>query len=486
MSTRQPATQYPGGESALLERVRQVSGFEAVCREDAPLLSAGVLAKYETGECVLALGEPVENLILMFEGVAGPQVGQSEECKLPVANANEPLGEIPMLSGNPAKLGAVALTPVTALLLPKDTVWQLMLHCPAMRTALVGRIVSRVSDYHQVALEREKMIAIGTLTAGLMHELNNPGAAARRATSQLRQNLRSLHELSMRLSEQAHSDEQKACVRRLLAEMYAPRHAERSSLEVMDREQSFCEWMEQSGIPDCWKIAPVLASSDLEMPALECARSVLPKETFSDALHWLEALGSSSELLQTIETSMQRITDLVGAVKTYSSGASDHEAIDLKASMRAAWLIVAHKFKQKSVEVVKSYPDEMPMISAPGIAQVWTNLLDNAADAVPEQGGRVQIRSSVAGGKVVVEIEDNGAGIAPENLPHVFTLFFTTKPAGKGTGMGLDIVARTVRAAGGEVSVESEPGRTVFRVTLPVVNGADRVLLQKQAQSEHA
>ena len=323
------------------------------------------------------------------------------------------------------------------------------------------------------------MAALGTLAAGLMHELNNPGAAARRASSQLRENLIRLHELAGRFTECELSREQKDCV--LDLQHHALNNKPTvplSSLEQTDAEESLTEWMEAAHVQDAWKLAPTLVSIGMTSESLTCAQASFDADMFSDALNWLEALASSMQLVGTIEESISRVTDLVAAVKTYAyEGKGQKLTTDINQSIHATVVILAHKMREKQITLSKTFAPEIPPVGGAchGLNQVWTNLLDNAIDAVP-QGGRITLRTwseRVEGPKprtdVCILVEDNGPGIPHECQSQIFDPFFTTKPVGVGTGLGLGIVYRIVEQCGGSIRFSSVPGSTEFVVRLPAV-----------------
>lgn len=249
-----------------------------------------------------------------------------------------------------------------------------------------------------------------------------------------------------------------------------------SSIEQSDAEEALAEWMERAKIANAWKMAPTLVGIGLNAAELECARTHFPGESLEDALNWLEAIVSSVQLVGTIEESIGRVSELVGAVKTYAyEGKGQRQLVDVNASIHATLVILGHKLREKQIAVEKDLAAGLPpMVSmCTGLNQVWTNLLDNAIDAVP-QGGKVRVqtwmepRKGGAGGvDLYVRVADNGGGIPIEVQPHIFDPFYTTKDVGVGTGLGLGIVHRIVEQFGGAIRFSSQPGSTEFVVRLP-------------------
>ena len=345
-----------------------------------------------------------------------------------------------------------------------------MTTCPGVRKAILGNMAMRLAKVQQATFQQEKMAALGTLAAGLMHELNNPGTAARRASTQLRDNLLRMHRLTAKFARTSMTEDQKQCLYDL--QEYAlsahPAHV-MSSLEQADAEDALTEWMDAAEIENAWKLAPTLVSIGIETQTLECARQSFNGPAFSDALNWLEALVSSMQLVGTIEESIGRVTELVGAVKSYAyEGRGQKQTIDVNRSILATLIIVGHKLREKQITIEKNLAKDLPLLNTDcqGINQIWTNLLDNAIDAAP-QGGRIGVKTWSEDGNLCILVSDNGTGIPLESQPHIFDPFYTTKPVGIGTGLGLGIVHRIVDQFGGTVRFTSMPGETEFVVRLP-------------------
>ncbi len=255
-----------------------------------------------------------------------------------------------------------------------------------------------------------------------------------------------------------------------------------NSLEQSDAEEALAEWMENANVEDAWKLAPTLVSIGMDSSELECARSEFPGPFFSDALSWLEALVSSMQLVGTIEESIGRVSDLVKAVKSYAyEGKGQKQSVDINESIHATLIILGHKFREKQITLEKDLAADMPMLQCEcsGLNQIWTNLLDNAVDAV-EQNGKIRIKTweeetpaDPKAGRpksrhyLCITIADDGPGIPLESQAHIFDPFYTTKAVGVGTGLGLGIVQRIVDQYGGTVTFSSMPGNTEFRVRLP-------------------
>jgi len=256
-----------------------------------------------------------------------------------------------------------------------------------------------------------------------------------------------------------------------------------SSLEQSDAEEAMADWLGAAGVDNAFSIAPALVGIGLKREELECAKDAFNSSSFSDALNWLEALVSSVTLVCTIEDSITRVSDLVMAVKKFAyDGKSPAKEIDVHDSLQSTLTMLGHKLRIKGIQVEKEFAASPALIHTRGssLGQVWTNLIDNALDASPSNA-KIRIATWIEGSngngatppQLAVSIEDHGEGIDPEALPRIFEAFFTTKPQGSGTGLGLEIVHRIVtQKFGGTIEVKSAPGDTRFIVRLPMTASA--------------
>jgi steroid delta-isomerase-like uncharacterized protein len=317
-------------------------------------------------------------------------------------------------------------------------------------------------------IEQEKMAALGKLSAGLAHELNNPAAAARRAARRLRETTLKSQMLALEHAGRLSTREQEALVR-LLGEVTAYDDAVfLDPLSQSDREEEIASWLEEMGFSEAWDYAPILCAAGLHTGRLEeLADELGDGESLGGALKWLAATLESTDLSDEVQQSVGRISELVSAMKVYTSmDQAAYAETDVLEGLEETLTILGHKLVGASV--VREYEEGLPKIwaNAGELNQVWTNLIDNAADALGGQG-RILVRAFRSGDRVTVQIVDDGPGIPPDIQNHIFDPFFTTKEVGEGTGLGLDIVRRVVAGHGGVVSVNVESGQTLFTVQLP-------------------
>lgn len=458
----------------LLTQLRQVSLFQNVKEVDLDCLGQVEVIEAPARSALINPGENHLYFWVVLKGEVRATKPESDGSStlLGTLKDGDTFGEVPLLVGAPAAPVFVEATADSTLLrVDGANFWSMMSTCPVVRAGVLANMGRRMEAYQLLTLHREKLISLGTLAAGLMHELNNPGAAARRASGQLRENLIRLQETSLRLTEAKLTPEQKQCMAELQSEaLKFQKPQAMNSLDQADAEEALLEWLESSSVENAWKVAPTLVAVGWGKEHIECAQHAFPPAVLSDALNWLEALMSSLQLVNTIEESITRVTDLVIAVKKYAYDDKSREReIDIHDSIQSTLTILGHKFRNKQLEIHKVFGEEMPKIktTGTGLSQVWTNILDNAIDASPEKGV-IQIRTWVENDIVCVGISDQGAGIAPEHRDHIFEPFFTTKPAGVGTGLGLDIAHRIVVGQfGGDITFTSEPGKTEFVVRVP-------------------
>jgi signal transduction histidine kinase len=389
------------------------------------------------------------------------------------AKPGDGFGEVPLLTGRPrTHFRIMAARDSVLIRLCEQEFWTLMACCPVVRSVVLADMAQRLQSHQVEALHREKLVSLGTMAAGLMHELHNPGSAAKRAVSQMRENLLRLQQFSLRENAQARTAEQLACMQSLLEHTLSRcGAAAMSSLEQADAEEAMGEWLSSAGVENAFAIAPPLVSAGLKQEELTCAREVFDAASFSDAINWLEALIANASLVCMVEESITRISDLVMAVKKFAYyDRSPGKEVDVHDSLQSTLTILGHKLRVKNIAVEKRF-DASPskiVLRGAALSQVWTNLIDNAADASPD-GGKIEVATWSEPGILGVSVEDHGSGIPAEVLPKIFDPFFTTKPQGTGTGLGLEIVRRIItQNFGGTVDVETKPGSTRFLVRLPI------------------
>lgn len=384
------------------------------------------------------------------------------------------IGEMALLEET-ARLATVRAARDTLLLtLDHNQIHELFNLSPGAAEIMLHTIMGRWRGMEALVHHNEKMAQLGRLTAGIAHELNNPAATVLRGVGQLQMLLDNSEQARValdRLSLTAGQQARVAALARQVQEV-AARPLALNVLTRSDREEELETWLEDHAIPDAWELASILVNLGLEPAHLAELAEVFPPEQLSVLIRWLGATYTARSLLNEIAQGAGRIAETVQALKSYVYlDRAPVQNVDIHAGLDDTLIILRSKL-EPDVVVYKVYASHLPQITAYGseLNQVWTNIIDNAADALPGRG-EIIIRTRQEGAEVVVEIEDNGPGIPPANLPKIFDPFFTTKPPGKGAGLGLNISYNIVQKHHGQITVASEPGQTVFQVRLPVHPG---------------
>lgn len=432
------------------------------------------------GDVLFREGDSNYNFHVVLEGEieVTKQVG-SETKVLAIHRRGEFMGELSMLTGTGAIANAHASAPSHVLEIDVKTFRHLLSDCSSIADIILSAIAGRTKDVEVQLRQQEKMAALGKMSAGLAHELNNPGAAARRAASQLRENFQNLQTQALALN--LLSKEQLKFIKEIQhqATLHACHSPKLDPLTCSDQEDEVTDWLEDHDVSNSWKLAPTLVNGGLNPEKLDTLADNIPPDCLSHVLTWLEATLESFGLIHEIEQSTVRISDLVKAIKGYSyMDQAPLQEIDVHEGIENTLLILHHRFK-KGVIVKRDYDRTLPKICAYAseLNQVWTNLIDNGIDAMDGKGD-LTIRSYRQNNCLIVEIGDTGVGIPPAVQSRIFEPFFTTKGVGKGTGLGLEIAYRIiVNKHHGDIRFESKPGETRFRVSLPIqgVNSCQKV-----------
>ncbi len=336
---------------------------------------------------------------------------------------------------------------------------------------LIEGLYGTARTIESTARQRESLVTLGTLAAGLAHEINNPAAAATRAVDSLEGACRTLLTSLGRLAQGEISATQFTALDGLRDEI-TTRPAVVDSLEVADLEDALSSWLGAHGIARDWVIAPPLATAGVETAWCDRVSAVLPESALEPALEWVASTLTTSTLLGELKSSTRRISELVAATRSYTQmDRASLQHIDVTEGLESTLVMLGHKLREgRGVTVERDYGPDVPQIDAYAgeLNQVWTNLIDNAIDAMDGEG-TLRLTTRAEDDAVVVEVADTGSGMSPQVVERAFEAFYTTKDVGRGTGLGLDIARRiVVERHGGTIAIDSQPGRTVLRVRLPV------------------
>lgn len=444
--------------------------FDAVPREEiAWLVERGELQHHAAGHVLRTSGMPIEELNLLLSGRFGMYASRPGGWrKVMDAGVGYVAGAIPYSRMRTAPGRLVAEDDTTLFVLHRRYFRDLITECPGVTTALVRHMVDRARQFRTLEMHDERLLALGKLASGLAHELNNPAAGASSAARSLAALLDEAEHASRTLAAARLDDAQLAAIDSLRSAC-ARAAPERSALDMADREDDFIAWFDRHGIEPL--ALEALAASDLDPASLDALAGTLPAESVGAAVRWVAAGAAVRDVATQIRNATTRISDLIAAVKgfTFMDRESMPAEVDIAQGLADTITVLESKSGAKSVVLRVETADDLPRVWGYGseLNQVWQTLIDNAIDAVAAAGS-VTVTASARGDSVFVRIADNGSGIPEENSSRVFDPFFTTKPVGRGSGLGLHQARRIVHLHHGDIELSSKPGRTVFRVRLPV------------------
>ena len=463
----------PGPDGDLIARLAAHKAIGNAPRAELEWLVAhGTLERYQDGDMIAHKGKPVEAMYLILSGHAAHMLDQAGAWRKAIDwYAGDATGMLPYSRMSAAPGNSVILEPTEIFRVPSEHLPALPINCPNVTASLVHVMVDRAKAFKASDFQVEKMASLGKLAAGLAHELNNPASAAARSAQLISEALAESEEASRAFGAANLDNRAQAVVERVRWVCSGgPTTGVFSPLERADREGALTHWLLDHDLDDA--LAAPLGETNVTLALLDELAAAVDGDQLRASLRWVAAGCTVRGLAQDVERAASRVHELVSAVKgfTYMDRAPSAEPVDLAKGISDTLAVMAAKARDKSASLALDLPPDLPRVLGFGgeLNQVWANLIDNALDAVGENG-RVMVTARPEGARVVVRVTDDGPGIPAEVESRIFDPFFTTKPVGKGTGLGLDIVRRLVDRNDGSIEVESAPGRTEFRVALPVV-----------------
>ena len=426
--------------------------------------------RLKPGDVYLQLGDLASSMVVILEGELQARGDINGETFVIPFAAGSVTGVLPFSRMKKSVVTGRALTESRILKFPSSRFPELIQKMPELTQRLVGVMADRIREVTRVEQQRDRLAGLGKLSAGLAHELNNPASAAKRATSLLRDAFKRIKDAVQELGKHQLTATQKSEIERLEASFLQPAQDPLDTLAISDLEDQIDSLLRSHGQSDLWQLASDLAHRGVKPEVLESLFATLDADVARAALVRIAASVEIANLLNEIESSTSRISDLVRAVKEYTyMDQTPAQSVDVVKGLENTLTILHHKLK-RGVTVRREYEKVPLLVNSFGseLNQVWTNIIDNAIDAMGGKG-ELRVRTYRDDTCVVVEIGDNGPGISPEVKAHIFEPFFTTKGVGEGTGLGLDTVQRIVKKHRGTIQVNSKPGDTRFQVFLPLV-----------------
>jgi signal transduction histidine kinase len=463
MAPRPATVTTPAPElDALVDAMRRVPLMNSLTADAvAHYAAVGTSMHVAAGEHIAEQGDTQSWFFLLLAGhVEWTRRLNGADVHVLRHHSGDYFGHEPILLDIPVPVTGHAVEPCWLLRFEADAFWELLASCPEVRVALVTTVTQRTGTLEAVNQQQAKLAALGTMAAGLAHELNNPAAAVRSGAAVMERALEDFAEQAPPAAA--------AVYRAVLARADAGAAAttKLSGLAAADLEDELGDLLAGAHVPEPWEAAAVLLQAGVTPDDLRAlADSASPA-----AVRWLAGQLRTHDALTEIRDGAARIGDLVAAMRDYTYlDQGPMQNVDIARSLESTLTILGHKLRGNEVEVIREYAPDLPTVAAHGseLNQVWTNLIVNALDAVGASG-RLILRARQEGDRVTVEVADDGPGIPPENIERVFEPYFTTKAVGSGTGLGLDVSYRIVTNLGGDLRVRSRPGETVFSVSLPL------------------
>ena len=454
--------------------LREISAFKEL---DDPalqwLLDRAELKTLQEDEYLFRKGDPIDNMHIILKGKLRIKVMQGKQFRdIGEWDAGTITGQLPYSRMTEATGFGIAVEETHILALHKNYFIEMEQVSRDMVQALVAVMTTRARDFTRLQQQNEKMLALGKLSAGLAHELNNPTSAIVRSSDILRKHLHNTPEDFKRVILIRLKPEQvDAVIEIFFAKINEYGSQSLTMMERNNREDEIAEWLEDQGWEDGYEAAENFVEFGMSLDDLEEIAEIIDGQDAQPIFNWLNNVLTTERLVCEIEEASLRIANLIKSVKVYThmDRSPDKIEADIHEGIDSTLTMLNHKLKQKNIEVKKEYQESLPKIPifVSEINQVWTNLFDNAIDAM-EDKGILTIRTHTEHDDLRVDVIDNGSGIPPDILDNIFDPFFTTKPVGQGSGLGLDIVQKIVEQHKATISVKSEPSMTQFTLCFPL------------------
>ncbi len=437
------------------------------------LLKKSKIESFKQGEYVFKKGDIIDKLSIILEGTLEIKFEQNGNYKvIDQITKNGIAGLLPFSRMSSAMGYGEVIEHANVLFLDKSFFREMVADHYELTESLVHNMTSRVREFTKNNVQSEKMMALGKLSAGLAHELNNPASAMLRSAKALKKHLSNVPEKFKKITSIKISEEEVDILNNILFDKINNRPENNMKLtERNEKEDELEEWLEDHGVDNAFELTETLLDFCMDINAIEEIHEAIGEQNFPNAIEWIENVLTTEKMVDDIEEASDRISSLVQSIKSYThmDRAPEKVATDIHVGIKSTLTMLNHKLKKKNIAIEKDFENNMPKpkIFVSEMNQVWTNLIDNAIDAM-EHSGTLQITTQKDNEYAKIEISDDGQGIPEEHLNKIFDPFFTTKSIGEGTGMGLEVVQRIIKQHNGNIKVASKKGKTTFTVCIPL------------------
>ncbi|GAA4274276.1 ATP-binding protein [Aquimarina gracilis] len=437
------------------------------------LIDKSEIQTFKQGEFVFKKGDSIDQLSIVLKGKIAIKFEQNGNYKVVgEITKNGIAGLLPFSRMSSAMGYGEIMEDAEVLFLDRSMFREMVANHYELTESLVHHMTSRVREFTKNNVQSEKMMALGKLSAGLAHELNNPASAMLRSAKALKEHLGNVPEKFKRIISIRASEQEVNTINNVLFDRINHRPENNMKLtERNEKEDELEEWLEDQGVDNAFELTETLLDFCMDVPVMKEIHKATGKENFPHAIEWIENVLTTEKMVDEIGEASNRISNLVQSIKSYThmDRAPEKVATDIHTGIKSTLTMLNHKLKKKNISVEKNFTLQLPepKIFVSEINQVWTNLIDNAIDAM-EHSGVLKIETSQDKSFIKINITDNGKGIPEANINHIFDPFFTTKGIGEGTGMGLEVVQRIINQHNGDIKVVSRPGETTFTVCLPI------------------
>jgi len=461
-------------KQTIIDKISQFPSLTEVPRDQIEwVVERGELLEYKTGDVFFKRGDTIDRLFIMLEGATNFMMERNGQyMEVGRIDAGEISGALPYSRAQSSSANGKAVMDSKVFILNKSFFHAMICECQDFTEVLVHLMTDRVRSSTKSAQQNEKLMALGKLSAGLAHELNNPAAAIVRSSESLQNHLSHVPDKFKKVISMKVNNEQIDAVNEILfGKIKNGINKSESLMNRTNREDELTDWLEDNGFGDCYMLSETLAEYGFCDNELDDLKDMLGTEVFPSVVGWIDNVLTTEKMVGEIKEASNRISKLVSSVKSYShmDRSTDFEPTNVHEGIHSTITILNHKLKKNKVNLVENLDEDLPNIRAVSgeLNQVWTNVIDNALDAM-EEGGTLELATTKNAANVMVHITDSGPGIPEEIQSRIFEPFYTTKDVGKGTGLGLEVVKQIVDRHKGHIKLNSKPGKTTFEFCFPI------------------